>query len=126
MRTAALYAGILGLMLIALSMNVSMARRNAKASIGDGGDETLRRRIRAHGNFIEFVPLIVLLLALCEHLGLGTLFIHILGLVLLASRVSHAYGISQVDEVFAFRMIGTLGTFAVLAITSIYCILAFF
>jgi uncharacterized membrane protein YecN with MAPEG domain len=126
MRTAALYAGILGLMLIALSMYVSMARKNAKASIGDGGDEALRRRIRAHGNFIEFVPLTVLLLALSEHLGLGALFIHILGLALLASRISHAYGISQVDEVFAFRMIGTLGTLAVLAITSIYCILAFF
>lgn len=125
MRTAALYAGLLGLLLIALSMSVSMARRGAKASIGDGGDETLRRRIRAHGNFIEFVPFTVLLLALSEHLGLGTLFIHILGLILLASRISHAYGISQLNEVFAFRMFGTLGTLAVLGITSIYCIIAF-
>lgn len=125
MRTAALYAGLLGLLLIVLSMSVSMARRNAKASLGDGGDETLRRRIRAHGNFIEFVPLAVVLLALSEHLGLGALFVHILGLVLLAARISHAYGISQLNEVFAFRMFGTLGTLAVLAITSLYCIITF-
>lgn len=126
MRTAALYAGLLGLMLIALSMSVSMARRSVRASIGDGGDEILRRRIRAHGNFAEFVPLTVLLLALSEHLGLGTLFIHILGLILLAARIAHAYGISQPNEILAFRMFGTIGTLSVLGITSLYCIIAFF
>ena len=126
MRTAALYAGLLGLVLIALMASVSMARRRAKVNFGDGGDEILRRRIRAHGNFIEYAPLAALLLALSEHLGLGSLFIHILGLILVASRISHGYGISQLNEVLAFRMFGMGGTLLVLLVTSVYCILAFF
>lgn len=124
MRTAALYAGLHGLLLIALMFSVSMARRRLNIAIGDGGDEVLRRRIRALGNFAEFVPLALLLLALSQHLGLGSLFVHLLGLILLGARLSHAYGISQPDEPLIFRMIGMAGTLFVLAITSIYCIIA--
>lgn len=126
MRTAALYAGLLGLVLFALTLSVSEARHRTKTSIGDGGDEVLRRRIRAHGNFVEYTPLILLLLALAEHLGMGSLFVHVLGLVLLVSRISHAYGISQPREPFTFRMLGTTGTLIVLVIAALYCIWAFF
>lgn len=126
MRTAALYVGLLGLLLFALTLSVSEARHRTKTAIGDGGDEVLRRRIRAHGNFVEYVPLSLLLLALCEHLGMGSLFVHILGLVLLISRIAHAHGISQPREPLAFRMLGTTGTLIVLIITALYCIWAFF
>jgi len=125
MRTAALYAGLLGLILVALSMRVSLARRDASVMLGDGDDPTLRRWVRAHGNFIEFVPLALLLLALSEHLNLGALFIHLLGLLLLLSRLAHAYALVQTDGVSAARAFGALGTLVVIGITSIYCIIAF-
>ena len=125
MRTAALYAGLLGLMLIVLSMRVSLARRDANVMIGDGGNEVLRRWIRAHGNFVEFVPFALLLLALSEHLNLGALFIHLLGLLLLVSRVAHAYAAVQTEGVFAARAFGAMGTLTVIGITSLYCIIAF-
>jgi uncharacterized membrane protein YecN with MAPEG domain len=124
MRTAALYAGLHGLLLIALMASVSLGRHRTKAALGDAGDEGLRRRIRAHGNFIEYVPLTLLVIALAQHLGMGSLFVHLLGLVLLASRILHAYGISQVNEPMALRSIGISGTIIVLAIASIYCIIA--
>jgi uncharacterized protein len=126
MRTAALYAGLHGLLLIALMASVSLGRHRTKAAIGDAGDEDLRRRIRAHGNFIEYVPLTLLVLALSQHLGMGSLFVHLLGLTLLVSRILHAYGISQVKEPMAFRSVGITGTIIVLAIASIYCIVAGF
>jgi len=126
MRTAALYAGLLGLLLFALTLSVSEARHRTKTAIGDGGDEVLRRRIRAHGNFVEYVPLSLLLLALSESLGLGSLFVHMLGLVLLVSRIAHAHGISQPREPLAFRMLGTTGTLIVLIVTALYCIWSFF
>jgi uncharacterized membrane protein YecN with MAPEG domain len=124
MRTAALYAGILGLMLIFLTLSVANGRRSARVALGDGGNEVLRRRIRAHGNFVEYVPITLLLLALSEHLGLGSLFIHLLGIAFIAARAAHAYGISQEKENFAFRMFGTSVTLTVLAILSLYCIWA--
>ncbi len=122
MRTAALYAGLLGLMLIVLSFSVADGRRRARVALGDGGDEVLRRRIRAHGNFIEYVPLTLLLLALSEHLGLGSLYVHILGIALVVARAAHAYGISQSNEPLVFRMVGTSMTLGVLAIVSSYCV----
>ncbi len=124
MRTAALYVGLFGLLLIVLSMRVSLVRRDARVSLGDGDNEILKRRIRAHGNFVEFVPIALLLLALAEHTGMGTLFIHIFGIILLVGRIAHAYGISQERETFAFRMVGTLATLGVIAILSLYCIWA--
>lgn len=124
MRTAALYVGLFGILLIILSLRVSFIRRDARVALGDGDNEVLRRRIRAQGNFIEFVPMALLLLALAEHTGLGSLFIHLLGIVLLAGRISHAYGICQTNEVFIFRMVGTLATLTVIGLLSLYCIWA--
>jgi len=124
MRTAALYVGLFGLLLIVLSLRVSLVRRDARVALGDGENETLRRRIRAQGNFIEYAPIGLLLLALAEHMGLGSLFIHILGIVFLLARMAHAYGISQVDEPLMFRMAGTTATLIVIAILSLYCIWA--
>jgi uncharacterized membrane protein YecN with MAPEG domain len=124
MRTAALYVGLFGLLLIVLSMRVSLVRRDARINLGDGENEILKRRIRAHGNFAEFVPIALLLLALAEHTGMGTLYIHLFGNNLLAGRISHAYGISQEQEPFIFRMVGTLATLGVIAILSLYCIWA--
>jgi uncharacterized membrane protein YecN with MAPEG domain len=121
MRTAALYVGLFGLLLIVLSLRVSFVRRDARIALGDGSNETLQRRIRAHGNF---VPIALLLLALAEHTGMGTLFIHLFGLILLAGRISHAYGICQTNEIFIFRMVGTLATLTVIGILSLYCIWA--
>lgn len=124
MRTAALYVGLFGILLIILSLRVSFVRRDARVPVGDGDNEVLLRRIRAHGNFAEYVPIALLLLALAEHTGMGSLFIHLFGIVLLVGRISHAYGISQTNEVFVFRMIGSLATLTVIAILSLYCIWA--
>jgi uncharacterized protein len=122
MRTAALYVGLFGILLIILSLQVSLVRRDARVALGDGDNETLRRRIRAHGNFVEFVPIALLLLALAEHTGMGSLFIHLFGIILLVGRIAHAYGICQKDEVFIFRMVGTIATLSVIGILSLYCI----
>ncbi len=74
-----LYAGILGIVFIVLSMRVIKNRVRAKVNLLDGGDETLTRAMRVHGNFAEYVPFALLLMALAEiQSGLG-LFIHVLG-----------------------------------------------
>ena len=124
MRTAAVYVGLFGLMLIFLSLRVSFVRRDERIALGDGDNIELRRRIRAHGNFIEFVPIALLLLALAEHTGMGSLYIHIFGIILLVGRIAHAYGISQAKEPFIFRMSGTIATQSVIAILALYCIWA--
>ncbi|MGZ9080482.1 MAG: MAPEG family protein, partial [Burkholderiales bacterium] len=55
-----LYAALLGLWLLVLSLRVVQQRRAARVSLGDGGNTALQRAIRAQGNFVEYVPLALL------------------------------------------------------------------
>jgi uncharacterized membrane protein YecN with MAPEG domain len=52
-----LLAGVFALLMVPLTLQISMRRaRLGGISAGDGTDEVLPRRIRAHGNFIEYAP----------------------------------------------------------------------
>lgn len=86
-------AAILAIIMFPLTLQVS-TRRLAVGSVvfGDGGDETLRRRIRAFGNFVEYVPICLILLVLIEFQGARPLWLWITGGLLVAGRVIHALG----------------------------------
>jgi hypothetical protein len=62
------------------------------AVFGDAGDETLRRRVRAHGNFIEYAPLALIALGLVEYGGATPWVVWLLGGGFLLSRILHAIG----------------------------------
>src|SRR5690606_15202022 len=55
--------------LIPLSISVSFQRMKTGVGVGFGDDETLMRRIRAQGNFVEYVPLALIVLGLAEYRG---------------------------------------------------------
>ena len=63
------YLGLLALLYVVLGLQVSRLRRGNKVLFGDGGDIKLRSAIRAHGNFVEYVPFIVLMVAILEMSG---------------------------------------------------------
>ncbi|MGB8315712.1 MAG: MAPEG family protein [Aestuariivirga sp.] len=123
MEITALYAGLLAPLFILLSVRVIGARRNAKVGVGDGGNVALLRRMRVHANFAEYVPFALLLMALAENLGVWTWLIHVMGITLLAGRLSHAYGVSQQPEVFKFRIFGMAATLTVIAAAAAICFL---
>ncbi|WP_119167070.1 MAPEG family protein [Algihabitans albus] len=108
------YASLLGLQLIFLSLRVIRLRRRSRVPLGDGGDETLLRCLRVQGNFAEYVPFCLLLIALAELQGLPVWPLHGLGLALLAGRLIHASGVSRDPEPYRLRVIGMFLTFAVL------------
>jgi uncharacterized protein len=89
--TAALAAAFSVLMVL-LSLQTSMRRAALGVTHGDAGDETLRRRVRAHGNFIEYAPLAVVLLLLVELAGTSPTFTTALALSLGIARLLHAAG----------------------------------
>jgi len=90
----AIYAAPLGLLAIGLSTSVTLLRAKTKILIGEGGDDALLLGIRRHGNFIETVPLALILMLLAELGGGWTVLIHIAGVALLAGRVFHMIGLS--------------------------------
>lgn len=114
-----LYAALLALLFVGLSYRVTQLRRSAQVGLGDGGDKLLRRAIRVQGNFAEYVPFALLLLAMAELNGLGALWLHTLGAVLLLGRAVHAVGVSQPSEDLRLRIAGMLATFAVLVAAAV-------
>ena len=115
----AFYAALLTIIFVVLSRNVIVHRRRLRIAIGAEGDPDLLRRVRAQGNFAEYVPLAVVLIAFAEIQGLMPLFIHALGLALLTGRLVHAFGLTRSPEDFRFRVTGMALTFAALALAAI-------
>jgi uncharacterized protein len=104
-----IYVAILAIIMIALSSHVSAQRGAAKVSILDGGNAELQLRMRRHGNFVENVPMALLLMLVAEIDGVGANWIHVAGILLVAGRILHAAGLSA-SKVTAFRLAGGLGT----------------
>ena len=113
MHITPLYAALLALLFVALSVRALRMRKTLRIAIGDSGNPAMLRAMRVHSNFAEYVPLGLILISMVELRGAAPLVVHGLGVALLAGRLSHAWGVSQVRENFAFRIFGmgmTLGT----------------
>ena len=106
----ALYAIVIAVLMIALSTHVTMLRASTGISINDGGNSELALRMRRHGNFVENVPMIVLLMLLAELLGSGALWLHAAGLLLLLGRVMHAVGLQHDNAKTLLRILGGMLT----------------
>ena len=65
----ALYTGLFILLLLALAANVVRNRLSGHVSLGDGGNPSLQKAVRAHGNATEYVPIVLIGLAVLENLG---------------------------------------------------------
>ena len=113
---ASFYAAFFGLLLLVLSVLVIRARVSARVALGLGDDIRLLRASRAQGNFAEYAPMILILLALLELSGAGPFQLHALGGLALAGRVAHAMGISREPENLKLRQLGMALTFTVLGL----------
>ena len=113
------YAAVLAVIYIVLSVRVIQARRSAKVAIGTRGDIGLERKMRVHANFAEYVPFALLLATFIEMQGRPAWLIHLICLALVAGRVVHAYGVSQEHENIRLRTAGMAATFAVLAVMAV-------
>jgi len=117
-----LYAGLLAILFIILSVRVIQNRRSSKVSLGDGGNALLQRAIRGQGNFAEYVPLALLLLAILEMSRFSIYVIHALGLALVIGRILHGYAMGFRAEFRFGRFWGTVLTFAILTIEAVLCL----
>lgn len=124
MTVTPLYAAILGLVFVALSLQTIRLRRRHRVALGDGDQTPLRRAMRVHANFAEYVPLALLLMFFVERGGGSALRMHILGVALLAGRLLHAWGVSQVRENFRYRTAGMVLTFSVIISACLFLLFA--
>lgn len=121
MMAVSLYAGILGMMMVPLSVHVIRGRRLYGLAIGSSHFD-LQRRIRAHGNFMEYSPFFIVLAGLAEYQGMSSILMHLLGVMFVAGRLMHCYSL-LIDERYeedalthkpVWRIAGMVSTFTVI------------
>ena len=118
-------AAICGLIYLVLSYRVSQTRMSEKIAMGDGGNLDLIARMRTQANFGEYVPIILILMALIEFETGYSVLLGITSAVLILARVLHALGMARPSP-NPFRVSGTAATWITLLILSVWgLILAF-
>jgi uncharacterized membrane protein YecN with MAPEG domain len=108
----ATYLAILALLYAALALQVMRLRQSNRADFGDGDSARLRSAIRVHANFIEYVPIIALMVAILEMSGVSAIRVHLLMGALLLSRLLHPLGMYAKPNTLPF-WIGRAGGIAI-------------
>lgn len=115
----AFWAGLIGLLGLALAINVVRWRARYAVGLGDGGQEQLERAIRVFGNFAEYTTLCLVLIGLLDMLAGPRWLIHACGAVLLVGRAAHAWGLSASSGTSPGRAVGMICTWLVLLVTAV-------
>ena len=119
MHITGIYAALATLLVLILAARVSFGRGRAKVGIGDGGDHELLKRIRAHANALENLPIALLLLLLLELDQVRPPWLHAFGCVLVAGRILHAIGLSRTSKESIGRLLGTAMTWGVMLVMAL-------
>ena len=119
-QLTSLYAALLGLLFIPFTLRVARYRYQHRISLGDGDDRKLMKLIRAQGNFVETVPLALILMLLMEMSGASSVWLHSLGIALVLGRLSHYLQVSGMLKPLLFRMLGMVATIAVYLAASLW------
>jgi len=120
-----LYAGLLALLLVALAARISLQRSKLNVGLGHGNDPQLARDIRVHGNAVEWILPMLLLLLVAELDGASKTFLHVCGATFVVSRLVHAIGLSRTSKGSTPRFWGMAGTLLVVTVLAMWDIFAF-
>lgn len=125
-EAVALYVGLNILILMVLIYLVIAQRRKHKVALGDGGQTSLIRAIRAHANAVEVMPMALVGLLALAGAGASAITIHILGIMLTLGRALHGYGLYNNEGTSFGRMAGMLLSLLALVGVGIACLLSAF
>lgn len=119
-----LYAGILAVLFIRLSIDTILGRRKHQISLGYGPNNEIEAVVSAHANFTAYVPLMLALLFFAESSNVFPSFvIHILAALFTIGRIQHYLAFKAKKMNFKLRVIGmhlTLWPLLLLGFMNIY------
>ncbi len=106
------YAALLAIFAMVLSSRAGLYRGKVGVSIlyGNPPDLDLQERVRVHQNFLEYVPMVLILMTGIELMGGNTAFLYVVGALLLVARMAHAIGLKHDNIAHPGRLIGAGGT----------------
>lgn len=119
-----LLAAIFALGYIYLSIAVIKLRTSEKITDGLENSDSIKSRalekaVRTHANFIEYVPMALILFWFLENITYSHTTVFWLGCILLIARVAHVVGMQNPREHMIFRVVGTAATFVVITFSAI-------
>jgi uncharacterized membrane protein YecN with MAPEG domain len=114
-----IYVSILGLLFLPITARVALYRIKSKISLGTGDDPELVRRMRGQANFVETVPIALLLLIVMEVLGASNTWLHTLGLMLVLGRITHYFKLIEMAPL-VFRALGIAATLLTILLGSVW------
>ena len=85
-------AAALGAINLWLALRIVRMRVRDEVLIGDGGDDLLAGRMRAHANLVEYAPFVVVLLALIELARGSGVALGLTALIFVIARIAHPMG----------------------------------
>jgi uncharacterized membrane protein YecN with MAPEG domain len=111
-----IFASLAVFMYIALAFRVIAIRRDKRISLGTADMPELETRVRQHGNFNEYAPLSLILIALAELQDASSALLILAGTALLLSRLAHCIGLERMSKPMGMklRILGMLSSFALL------------
>ena len=115
-------SGILGLLFFIHSIRIIKVRRSTRTNLGDGGDESMLRRIRIHANFAEYIPLLLFFLLLLEINDVTQILLIVFSLLIISGRILHFYGLFSKETPGWARVIGIHFTLWPLMLGSMYLV----
>jgi uncharacterized membrane protein YecN with MAPEG domain len=116
-------AGAAALLNVWLARRVGQVRLAHKISIGDGGNEALIARMRAQANFIEYTPIVLILIGLIELAEGSKLWLWIVGMAYVLARIAHAFGMDRPrPDPLRLRTAGMMVTALILLGLGLYAI----
>ena len=112
-------AGAAALVNIWLGWRCGQVRTREKISIGDGGNLLLAARMRAHANFVEYTPFVLILIGLVELAEGTSAWLWAVGVVYILARIAHAFGM---DGTLKLRSAGIIATMLILLGLGLYAL----
>lgn len=103
------FAAVAALLNIWLGVRVGQLRIREKVLTGDGGNQRIICRMRAHANYTEYTPFVLILIGALEYAGRWPFALWAVGAVYFLGRIAHAFGMDQPYPAKG-RQIGTATT----------------
>ncbi len=104
------YAAILTVIVFVLTQLVIRARGKTTIALGDRGDDRLLEASRRQMNFVENVPITLILMILAEAGGANAMMLNVAGVALVLARLIHPFGITVTRSNHPLRIAGGVAT----------------
>ncbi len=116
------YAALLAIFALALSFKAGGFRGKTGISVlfGDPANMELAENVRRHQNFLEYVPMLLIVMGAIELNGGSSTFLYVVGALLIVVRIAHAAGLKHDNMGHPGRLVGAAGTALLTLVTAGY------